>query len=66
MRDRASGLFFVMAAPVRAYTALYGQVRNTKRRDHMEHEWERPEAVPAQDIDDLIFDGEHWPQISQR
>ena len=32
----------------------------------MEFEYERPEAVPAQDIDDLIFDGELWPQVSQR
>ena len=32
----------------------------------MEHEWERPDPVPAEDIDDLIFDGEHRQQVSQR
>ena len=32
----------------------------------MEFEYECPETVPVQDIDDLIFDGELWPQVSQR
>lgn len=53
-----------MAAQEGAYTVLYALKR--KGEMNMEYEWERPEAVPAQDIDDLIFDDELWPQISQR
>ena len=32
----------------------------------MDHKWERPEPAPAEDIDDLIFDGDYQQQISQR